>query len=391
MARYEFRLPDIGEGVAEAEIVAWHVKPGDRVREDQLLADVMTDKATVDMSSPVDGKIIACHGEVGERIAIGAVLVELDVDQDQPVTQSPAPANAPATDRHASYAPINRHAAAALAAPATRQKAKRLGIALDQITGTGPDGRITPDDVDRAADKPMPDLSGGRTGITAQKIMGLRRAIADRTSEAARRIPHFLYVETIDITALEARRAEINAGTDGTQPHLTLLPFLMRAIAVVQPEFPQFNAHYDDEAGILLLHHGVHIGIATQSPNGLMVPVVRHVEAMDVFGCARELARVTNAAREGRAMREELSGSTITLTSLGRLGGMVSSPIINWPEVAIIGPNRAEQRAIVIDGQITVRRMMNVSSSFDHRIIDGHDAARFIQRLKEILETGEPV
>jgi 2-oxoisovalerate dehydrogenase E2 component (dihydrolipoyl transacylase) len=274
-----------------------------------------------------------------------------------------------------------------LIAPATRRRAEDLDIDLNYVIGTGPEGRITDADLDAHLKSRAPEPAPReRHGVNEKKIIGLRRRIAERMELSARSIPHFSYVEDCDMTALEGLRREINASRHGAQPKLTLLPFFMRALAQLLPEFPHVNAHYDAEAGVLRQFEPIHIGIATQTAEGLMVPVVRHVEALDIWDCAREMSRVTNAAREGRASRDELSGSTITLTSLGALGGVAATPIINHPEVAIIGPNKLMGRPVFINNQVTVRTMMNLSSSFDHRIVDGYDAAKFIQRLKRLLE-----
>ena len=418
MGLFNFRLPDIGEGVAEAEITAWHVAAGDLVAEDQSLVDVMTDKATVDMTAPVAGRIVAVHGAVGERVAVGALLVEIETEggesEASAPTPAPAPAPAPATVSPApppvspppAVAPAPSTDAAQpalraidartpgeapLAAPATRRRAYELGIPLQFVAGTGPGGRILPADLDAyIAHGPAggPAMTGlvRRHAVNPLPIIGLRRRIAERMQEAKRRIPHFSYVEEFDLTELEGLRGELNAERAAAVPKLTLLPFFMRALALLQPEFPQVNARYDDEAGRLDQYEAVHVGIATQTPGGLMVPVVRHVEARDVWDCAGELLRVTAAAREGKATREELTGSTITLTSLGVLGGISATPVINAPEVAIIGPNKLVERPVVRNGQVVVRTMMNLSTSFDHRIVDGHDAARFVQRLKRLIE-----
>jgi 2-oxoisovalerate dehydrogenase E2 component (dihydrolipoyl transacylase) len=419
MGRYLFRLPDIGEGVAEAEIVAWYVKPGDRIEEDQTLVDVMTDKATVDMTSPVSGVVIATHGELGQLVPVGSTLVEFEVEgagnavveaapaQAVPASASPtqaepkpdlpppapepkpAPAPPPAKRPDVVARPADK---APIASPATRRRAFELGVPLQFVPGTGPGGRITPEDlvafvagggVDARRE---PAGAAQRTTVNEIKIIGLRRRIAERMQDAKRRIPHFSYVEEFDMTEIEALRQDLNDGRAEGRPKLTLLPFFMRAVARLQPEFPHVNARYDDEAGVLHAHEGVHIGIATQTPGGLMVPVVRHVEALDIWACASELTRVTTAARDGSATREDLSGSTITLTSLGTLGGIAATPVINSPEVAIIGPNKLVERPVVRNGQIVVRTLMNLSSSFDHRIVDGHDAARFVQRLKRLIE-----
>jgi 2-oxoisovalerate dehydrogenase E2 component (dihydrolipoyl transacylase) len=400
MARFLFRLPDIGEGVAEAEIVAWHVAVGDTIKEDQSLVDVMTDKATVDMTSPVDGVVLAVHGEVGSMLPVGAVLVELEVEGiDEPAAAppeapagqpvpTPDPVTPPPPPPPPPPAPSVRRT---LAAPATRHRAREAGIDLAAVSGTGPDGRIRRSDLEAhiAASGATPGAGArlmARTAVHETRIIGLRRKIAEKMQEAKRRIPHISYVEECDLTELEALRADLNAHRGEGQPKLTLLPFMMRALARAVVDFPQINARYDDDAGVLHRHEGVHIGIATQTPGGLMVPVVRHAEARDLWDCARELGRVTAAAREGRAARDELSGSTITITSLGPLGGIATTPVINHPEVAIIGPNKLVERPVVQGGFVTVRKMMNLSSSFDHRIVDGHDAASFIQQMKRLLE-----
>ena len=425
MGRYVFRLPDVGEGVAEAEIVVWHVKVGDVITEDQSLVDVMTDKATVDMTSPVDGVVKVLHGEIGSMMPVGSVLVELEVEGEgnavdvaapdavaAPATEiaqpAPAPAPAPVSEP---IAPVARTAPPAgpatggkpafatrqpgdapVASPATRRCAHEMGIALQYVPGTGPGGRILAEDLDAYIEAGgAHGLSAGtglspRTGIADTRIMGLRRKIAEKMQDAKRRIPHIAYVEECDLTELEALRIDLNAHRREDQPKLTLLPFLMRALVKALPDFPQINALYDDDEGVLHAHEGVHIGIATQTPGGLMVPVVRHAEARDIWDCARELGRVAAAARSGKATREELSGSTITLTSLGPIAGVVTTPVINHPEVAILAPNKLVDRPMVEGSFVTVRKMMNLSSSFDHRIVDGWDAAQFIQRMKRLLE-----
>jgi len=414
MGLYQFRLPDIGEGVAEAEIVAWHVQPGDEVKEDQSLVDVMTDKATVDMTSPVDGKIIAVHGAVGEMLAVGGVLVELEVEGEgnvsdaapagppaaAPTLPTPSPSTTPEPVPEPAMAPAARTAAfaarkigqAPLAAPATRRRAHELGIALQYVPGTGPGGRITPGDLDAyiasggAAGPSGDSRYAARPEVNETRIIGMRRKIAERMQETKRRVPHIGYVEECDLTQLEALRSDLNANREDGQPKLTLLPFFIRALTRALPDFPQINAHFDDDDGILTEFAGVHVGIATQTSSGLMVPVVRHAETLDLWACADELARLSAAARDGSATRDELSGSTITITSLGTLGGISSTPIINRPEVAIIGPNKVTERPVVQGSFIAVRKMMNLSSSFDHRIVDGYDAARFVQQVKRLLE-----
>jgi 2-oxoisovalerate dehydrogenase E2 component (dihydrolipoyl transacylase) len=399
VARFLFRLPDIGEGVAEAEIGGWHIAVGDRVEEDQSLVDVMTDKASIEMTSPVAGVVMAFHGEVGAKVAVGSTLVELEIEGENEVAADSAPVAAPvSTPAPASAAapkkieePVAALHERPLASPATRRRARERNIPLHKVSGTGPRGRITTEDLDAYVDRDAQTSSSSsgltqRTGVNDIKIIGMRRKIAEKMQESKRRIPHFSYVEEFDMTELEALRRELNDERTAEQPKLTLLPFFMRALVKLAAEFPQVNARYDDDAGVLHCHEGVHIGIATQTDAGLMVPVVRHAETLDIWACARELIRVTTAARTGKAKREELSGSTITLTSLGTLGGIAATPIINHPEVAIIGPNKLVERPVVLNGQIAIRTLMNLSSSFDHRIVDGYDAARFVQRLKRYIE-----
>ncbi|WP_066559583.1 dihydrolipoamide acetyltransferase family protein [Croceicoccus bisphenolivorans] len=408
MGTYKFRLPDIGEGVAEAEVTAWHVKPGDVIEEDDPLCDVMTDKATVDMTSPVGGTVRAIHGEVGEMKAVGSVLVELEVEgsgnaeDDVPApptapneapegpTPPPAPvaerAPAPAPKRPAPAPTDSAEPSFALAAPATRRKAAKLGIDLAKVPGSGRHGRVTPEDIEHYLGGGDPRYEA-RSGVEEIKIIGLRRKIAERMEETWRRIPHITYVEEFDVTALEETRAAMNAGRKDGQPKLTFLPFLVRAMVKVLPEFPHLNAHYDDDAGILRQHAAVHVGIAAATPAGLMVPVVRHAEQMDPWAIASEIARLSEAAKEGRASREELTGSTITITSLGPIGGIATTPIINRPETAIVGPNKIIERLERRNGEIVTRKFMPVSSSFDHRIVDGYEAAQFMQALKRLIET----
>ncbi|MBB6124649.1 dihydrolipoamide acetyltransferase family protein [Sphingobium subterraneum] len=411
MSRYIFRLPDVGEGVAEAEIVVWHVKVGDRIEEDESLVDVMTDKATVDMTSPVSGTVIATYGAPGEMLAVGSPLAELEVEgaldeaqAEEAAAAPPATAAMPVVETMAAPEPAAlaptpvpaepvapAKASLPLAAPATRRRAQELGIDLHAVNGTGPGGRIRQADLDAYLERR--DAGGGsglglvkRTAVTEQKIIGMRRKIAEKMQEAKRHIPHITYVEEADLTELEALRVELNTSRADGQPKLTLLPFFVRALARLLPQFPHINARYDDEAGVLHQFAGVHVGIATQTPNGLTVPVVRHAEARSIWDCAAEIARVSAAARDGTATRDELSGSTISITSLGPLGGIATTPIINYPEVAIIGPNKLVDRPIVHGSFLTVRKTMNISSSFDHRIVDGYDAALFIQGLKRMLE-----
>ncbi len=391
MGQYQFRLPDIGEGVAEAEITAWHVKVGYRIKEDDPLLDVMTDKATVDMTSPVEGLVTALHGAVGSMAPVGSVLVELDVAGDsmaaQPakqvaVVENDAAGNARAGEegREPVAVAVNPDPAAA---PATRRRAREWGIRLEVVRGSGPRGRILVEDLERHRGRPS---TPARDDVEEIKLVGMRRKIADRMAKSKRQIPHFSYVEEFDLTELEGLRADLNANRGENRPKLTLLPFFMRAMIRLLPDFPNINAHYDEAAGVLKRYAAIHIGIATQTQNGLMVPVIRHAESRDLWDCARELARVTQAARDGSAAREELSGSTITLTSLGAMGGIAATPIINHPEVAIIGPNKLAERPVIEGAFLARRKVMNLSSSFDHRIVDGYDAASFIQRLKRLME-----
>lgn len=417
---YVFKLPDVGEGTAEAELVVWHVNVGDMVEEDQIVAEVMTDKATVELTSPVAGKVVKLHGEAGTPMAVGGPLVSFDVEGKGNVASAPvaapaavaaavaAPASkveapkpastsAPKADAKPLAAVTGRKAGERpLASPAVRQRARDLGIDLVFVPGSGPAGRIEHGDLDAFVARGgviAPATASGASpyakseGTTEVKIIGLRRKIAEKMAQSVRRIPHITYVEEIDMTALEELRGHLNAQNKGSgKPKLNVLPFIARAIIVALKEQPNINATYDDEAGILTQHAAVHLGIAAQTPNGLMVPVVRHAEARDAYDTALEITRVSGAAKDGSAKREELSGSTITITSLGTLGGVVHTPIINHPEVAIIGPNKIADRVVVKDGQMVVRKMMNLSSSFDHRIVDGHDAAVFVQKIKNLLE-----
>jgi len=380
MARYVFRLPDVGEGIAEAEIVEWHVAIGDHVEEEAPLVDVMTDKATVELTSPVSGVVVERGGEEGQELAVGEALVVLETEAAAPAeaTAKAAPAVAKAAAPAAqSVAPPT---AKPLASPATRRRAKEAGVDLAAVQGSGPEGRVR--DADFAAAR-APALAR-REGVTDVKVIGLRRRIAERMMDSYRRIPHFAYVEEVDVTELEALRVHLNASRPASR--LSLPPFLITALVRVLPDFPQINATYDDEAGVVHRHGPVHMGVAVQTDDGLMVPVVRHAEARDLWDLSAEIGRLAAAARAGKATRDELSGSTITLTSLGLLGGVATTPIINAPEVAIVGPNKIVDRPVVRDGQVHVRKMMNISASFDHRVVDGYDAAAFIQAVKARLE-----
>ncbi|MFJ4049270.1 dihydrolipoamide acetyltransferase family protein [Pseudomonas hunanensis] len=415
MGTHVIKMPDIGEGIAQVELVEWFVKVGDIIAEDQVVADVMTDKATVEIPSPVSGTVLALGGQPGEVMAVGSELIRIevegsgnhvDVPQPKPVEAPAAPIAAqpqPQNDvKPAAYqAPANHEAAPVvprqagdkpLASPAVRKRALDAGIELRYVHGSGPAGRILHEDLDAFMSKPqstagqIPDGYAKRTDSEQVPVIGLRRKIAQRMQDAKRRVAHFSYVEEIDVTALEALRQQLNSKHGDSRGKLTLLPFLVRALVVALRDFPQINATYDDEAQIITRHGAVHVGIATQGDNGLMVPVLRHAEAGSLWANAGEISRLANAARNNKASREELSGSTITLTSLGALGGIVSTPVVNTPEVAIVGVNRMVERPVVIDGQIVVRKMMNLSSSFDHRVVDGMDAALFIQAVRGLLE-----
>ena len=437
---FVFRLPDVGEGTAEAELVAWKVAIGDMVEEDQPLADVMTDKATVELTAPVGGRVTALHGEVGQMVAVKAPLVELHTGRGgsapsvTAVPATPPPPKSGEASPSAPPTPWGGDGAAAgrdgggsstpeahqrapggggfaasqpafatrapgakpLASPAVRRRAHELGVELQYVPGAGPAGRISHADLDAYLSRdhaPTPQAQAAsasgparREAVDDLKIIGLRRKIAQAMQESKRRIPHFMYAEEVDVTELEELRAHLNATKRADQPKLTLLPFLVAGLCKVLPGYPNINARFDDDAGVLHRHAGVHMGVATQTPNGLIVPVVRHAEALDVWELAVEIARLAKATREGKATKDELSGSTITLTSLGTLGGVTHTPVINHPETAIVGPNKIIERPVVRHGAIVVRKMMNVSSSFDHRVVDGYDAAEMIQKLKGLLE-----
>ena len=412
MGIHTIKMPDLGEGITEVELVAWHVKPGDSVAEDQVLADVMTDKATVEIPSPVVGKVLALGGEVGQVLAVGAELIRIEVTgggavSDVPASvatlaqaaapampTAPAPRAAPASALRAA-APTSKTGDKPIASPAVRRRAWEVGIDLPQVAATGAGGRIMQDDLDAhiaahgatyAAGRPAEVRPAQRDDQEQVPVLGLRRRIAQKMQESKRRIPHFTYVEEVDVTELEALRARLNAKWGTERGRLTLLPLLVRAVVLAVREFPQINARFDDETGVVTRHGAVHLGIATQTGAGLMVPVLRHAEAHDLWSSATEVARLAEAARSGKATRDELSGSTITITSLGALGGIVSTPVINRPEVAIVGINRIALRPMMRDGAVVPRQMMNLSSSFDHRVVDGTDAAQFVQALRGYLE-----
>ncbi|MBY5435671.1 dihydrolipoamide acetyltransferase family protein [Rhizobium leguminosarum] len=399
MGEFIIKMPDVGEGVAEAEIVEWHVKTGDPVREDMVIAAVMTDKATVEIPSPVNGTVTWLAGEVGDRIAVKAPLVRIktagDVGEGQPVGISQTPiAETPKAEiaKPAPAAPTPAPAEKPLAAPSVRLFARESGVDLRQVQATGPAGRILREDIEQflsqgAAPATAKNGFARKTATEEIKLTGLRRRIAEKMVLSASRIPHITYVEEVDMTALEELRATMNGDRRPDHPKLTVLPFLMRALVKAISEQPDVNATFDDDAGIITRYGAVHIGIATQTPAGLTVPVVRHAEARGIWDCAAEMNRLAEAARSGTATRDELSGSTITISSLGALGGIVSTPIINHPEVAIIGVNKIATRPVWDGAQFVPRKMMNLSSSFDHRIIDGWDAANFVQRIRTLIET----
>lgn len=381
MSDYVFKLPDLGEGTVEAEIVRWHVRPGDLVTEDQAVVELMTDKAAVEVPAPVSGRVTRVNGEPGDKVAVGAPLIVFALDGEVPVPPAaPAPVSEPAAE---SEAP---RPGRVMASPATRRRAHEAGIDLSAVSGSGPGGRILRGDLPTASAPPPTRAATPEDGTTEIKVIGVRRLIAARMSEAKRTIPHFAYVEEVDVTELEALRTHLNATVFKGQPPLTYLPLVIAALARVLPQYPQCNVRYDASRDVLVRHHAVHVGIATQTPDGLKVPVLRHAGSLSLEGIAAAVRRLSERARANQSTREELSGSTITVTSLGKLGGIASTPVINSPEVAIVGLNKAVDRPVVRGGSITVRRIMNLSSSFDHRFVDGYDAAAMIQALKESLE-----
>jgi 2-oxoisovalerate dehydrogenase E2 component (dihydrolipoyl transacylase) len=432
VSQFAFKLPDLGEGTVEAEIVGWRVKPGDRVSEDDVIVEVMTEKAAVEVPSPVAGRVVSITGAPGDRVPVGSPLIVFEMGDEASV---PVDARTPAagsgggggaaaaggaatlsldarqanTGNGSGAARANGKRGRVATSPAIRRRAHEAGIDLREVAGSGPNGRIVRKDFDAyvqqqaagtyvakgAPEKPTPLRPRGADGGAGTlagaateeiKVIGLRRLIAQRMSEAKRNIPHFAYVEEIDVTELEALRRHLNSKLSPGTPAVTYLPFLALALVRVLKDFPQANAVYDSERGVIIRHRAVHVGVATQTPEGLKVPVVRNAQARSLWDLAAEMRRVSEAARTNKATREELSGSTITITSLGKLGGIASTPIINAPEVAIVGVNRAVERPVVLNGAITIRRMMNLSSSFDHRFVDGYDAAGLIQALKERIE-----
>ena len=415
MGTHVIKMPDIGEGIAEVELSVWHVKVGDMVVEDQVLADVMTDKAMVDIPSPVNGKVIELGGQPGEVMAVGSILISIEVEgagnvkeSAQPAPVKEAPMAAPKVAAAVESKPVAAAAPRAvvcqgpmvareaderpLASPAVRKHALDLGIQLRLVRGTGPAGRVLHEDLESYLAQGQQPQSTAVAAYAQRNdeeqipVIGMRRKIAQRMQDATQRAAHFSYVEEIDVTAVEELRAHLNEKHGATRGKLTLLPFLVRALVVALRDFPQINARYDDEAQVITRLGAVHVGIATQAEIGLMVPVVRHAETRSLWDSAQEISRLATAARTGKASRDELSGSTITLTSLGALGGIVSTPVLNLPEVAIVGVNKIVERPMVVKGQIVIRKMMNLSSSFDHRVVDGMDAAQFIQAVRGLLE-----
>ena len=421
MAKYDFKLPDIGEGVVEGEVVTWHVSVGDSVSEDDPIVDVMTDKATVTIPSPTDGTVLSLNGEVGDMIAVGSVLIEFDTDgtvsetpndaeepevveEEEPEEEEKTPTKvekkaevkAPEIskpiERPAPEIPVSS-SKTVLASPAVRRRARESGIDLSSLNGSGPAGRIRHADIDAFVagggaimGAPPVAYSTKRNGISEVKIVGLRRKISEQMVKSAFSIPHFSYFEEVDVTELEALRQALNASRGEDQPKLTYLPFIMLALAKIMPEHPECNGYFYDEEGVVHRHEAVNLGIATQTDRGLYVPVVKNVEAMDVWQAASDLIRVSGAARTGTASLDDLTGSTFTITSLGREGGLGATPIINHPEMAILGVHKARDMPVVRSGNIEVRRIMNLSSSFDHRVIDGANGASLIQHLKRMLE-----
>lgn len=424
MGVYAIKLPDVGEGIAEAELIEWNVAIGDVVREDDVIASVMTDKANIEIPSSVSGKVLWLGADIGETVAVGADLIRLEVDgegnvsaqaegakvsEPEPTTEA-APAKAepevsapddiaekPAA---ASPAPEARPTNTATqtgpaggrtrAAPSVRKRAREAGVDLQVVVGSGPAGRVTHDDLSAFIENGAPSANGAKPGKNLQveqiKVVGMRRRIAEKMAMAKAKIPHITIVEEIDVTNLEDLRAELNTTHEGSRSKLTILPFVMKSIVEAIREQPALNAHFDDEAGVIHQYGGVHIGIATQTPNGLVVPVVRHAEAHSLWDSADEILRLSSEARDGKAARDDLSGSTITITSLGPLGAIATTPIINHPEVAIVGINKIAVRPWWDGQQFMPRKMMNLSCSFDHRVIDGWDAAVFVQKLKSLLE-----
>jgi len=395
MSEYIFKLPDLGEGMVEAEIAEWMVKIGDWVEEEDPFCAVMTDKAAVELTAPVSGKVTSLAGEPGDMVAVGSALIVFETEGEQVADDESfssateiaetEPASPPATETQEASTKV-------LTSPSIRQHAREAGIDLALVSGSGPKGRILKSDLDAyqagstTATSSQSVAKAPPTAVTEIKVIGLRRIIAERMSEANREVPHFAYVEEVDVTALESLRQHLNGKKAPGEDKLTLLPFIGLALARALAHFPQINALYDRERNVISQYQAVHLGIATQTGDGLKVPVVKNSQSRSLHELAGEIRRVSTAARENTATREELTGSTITITSLGKVGGIVTTPIINLPEVAIIGVNKAIERPVVVDGKMVIRRMMNLSSSFDHRFVDGYDAAMMIQQVKDMLE-----
>ena len=417
MSQFTFKMPDLGEGTVDAEIIAWHTKPGDVVAEDQLIVEVMTDKAAVEVPAPVSGRVVSVTGAPGDKVAVGSPLIVFELGEAgaaaaaraavpaAPAPLQPAPVAPPAAATATPAAPkaagapaltvasIASAARAApmrqgrvMASPANRRRAREAGIDLATVVGSGPGGRILRADLEAGTPAAEAHATADAADITEIKVIGLRRLIAERMSEAKRTIPHFAYVEEVDVTELESLRTHLNHSRPKDMGSLSYLPLVVMALTRVLETFPQCNVLYDAGRGVLVRHRAMHVGIATQTPDGLKVPVVRNAQALGLWELAAEIRRLAERARSNKATREELAGSTITVTSLGKLGGIASTPIINAPEVAIIGLNKAVERPVVHQGAVVVRRIMNLSSSFDHRFVDGYDAAAMIQALKERLE-----
>lgn len=410
MGIFEFKLPDIGEGVVEGEVVEWMVSVGDSVKEDDPILSVMTDKATVEIPSPTDGVVKSLVGEPGTILAVGQVCIDFETDGEgtpapvekkveatpEPVLEktpepAPEPASKPAPAAKPTPVVVAAPGARPLASPAVRQRARESGIDLSGLPGSGPAGRVTHSDLDSWKDAGSPVAAAGPsrtalTGITEVPVIGLRRKIAESMTESYTTIPHFSYFEEVDITDLETLRVHLNASRTEGQPKLTYLPFIMQGLVRALGDNPVCNALYDDEKGVVTRHDAIHLGIATQTDRGLYVPVVKHVEAQDIWTSALEMQRVSQAARDGTAGLAELSGSTFTITSLGRMGGLGATPIINKPEVGILGVHNAVDSPVVRNGQIVIRKMLRLSSSWDHRVVDGWDGAVLVQRLKTLLE-----
>lgn len=404
MSPIAFKLPDLGEGVVEAEIIAWHVRPGDVVRIDQPLVDVMTDKATVNIPSAVTGRVLSLHAEVGETVAVGAELLSFDVQNPEfagdvalkgsgianrrSSGSSEPPATVPISTLANCTNSVVPRSAPPQASPAVRRRAREMQVDLQHVSGSGPNGRITHGDVDVYLRNEVSPSSRRAIGshTTEIQMVGLRRRIAEKMVVSNTQIPHFSYIEEIDITELESLRVHLNDSRAEGRPKLTYLPFIMLSVSRALARFPQLNAHYDVKREVITRYEAVHLGIATQTDRGLCVPVLRHAEALDLWQATSEMRRITDAARNNSISRDELAGSTFTVTSLGRMGGLAATPIINHPEVGILGINKAIDRPVVHQGQIAIRRILHVSGSFDHRVVDGADGAAFVQCVKDYLE-----